>query len=290
MISLVAGTIKSNIYVYSMITIFKAQNSRTFILVYFILMMLFWLGLQVAGVKDLTINLFYSFALNTLAFLGGVCGLMVSRKWGGMRSAVGKGILFMALGLISWGGIGGYIWSYYNFVLSQEIPYPSFSDVGFIAAVPLWAIGMFYLAKATGVKYGLRNSLGKVYLLLFPILSFIASYYFLVTVARDGVVSDGGGFTKVFFDFAYPLGDVVIITIALLIYGLTLKLLGGIYKWPVRIILLGFVTMFFADAAFSYSTTVETYYNGNYADLLFTVALFLMSFGIASFQTKRLSS
>lgn len=272
-----------------MLKIRKLSKFSQFVLAYFALMMVYWVGLQLLGSTDLNVNLLYSFSLNTLAFLGGVFGVATSKKWGGVRSALGKGILFLSLGLVSWGGVGGYIWSFYNFVLRQDIPYPSFSDVGFIAAVPLWAVGMFYLAKATGVKYGLRGVAGKVYLLLFPILTFILSYFFLVTVARDGVVTDGGESIKIFFDFAYPIGDVVIITIALLIYGLTLKLLGGLYKWPVRITLLGFVVMFFADMAFSYSTTVETYYNGNYADLLFTVALFLIGFGITRFDTRELS-
>jgi len=266
---------------------FKINKLSSVILIYFILMVAYWIGLQFAGPEDQssTINLLYSFSLNTLAFVGGIFGVVVSRRWGGAKSALGRGILFMALGLISWGAIGGYIWSFYNFVLHQEMPYPSLADVGFITAIPLWAIGMFNLAKATGVKYGLRNIKGKTFLLVAPVLAFAASYYFLVSVARDGVVTDGGSALKIFFDFAYPLGDVIIITTALLIYGLTLKLLGGIYKWPVNITLLGFAVMFFADMAFSYSTTVETYYNGNYADLLFATALFLISFGLASFRS-----
>lgn len=274
-----------------MVTNFKVNKYNSFILAYFILMILYWAGLQVTGVKDSVFNLTYSFMLNTLAFLGGIFGIIVSKRWGGNRSALGRGIFFIALGLISWGAVGGYIWSYYNgifnwipYVYADPVaaPYPSLADVGFIVAIPLWALGMYHLSKATGVKYGLRETKGKLYLLLAPILSFAVSYFFLVVVARGGAVSDGGDSVKVFFDFAYPIGDVAIITVALLIYGLTLRLLGGIYKWPVRVALLGFVTMFFADMAFSYSTTVETYYNGNYADLLFVTALALLSFGITT--------
>jgi len=249
-------------------------------------MLLYWVGLQIKGSTDLTINLFYSFSLNTLSFIGGVLGVFVSFRWGGFRSILGRGLLLISLGLISWGALGGYVWSYYNFILHQEVPYPSLSDVGFIGAVPLWATGMFFLAKATGVKYGLKNKAGKAYLFFLPILSLATSYYLLVTVARHGSITDGGSTLKVFFDFAYPIGDVIIITIALLILGLTLKLLGGLYRRPIHILLIGFVAMFFADMAFSYSTTVETYYNGNYADLLFTTALFLIGFGVTSFALK----
>lgn len=277
--------IQSNIF-NSMIRNFKVNKLSFIVLVYFCLMLLYWVGLQIKGSTDLTINLFYSFTLNTLSFMGGVFGVFVSLRWGGFRSILGRGLLLMSLGLISWGALGGYVWSYYNFILHQEIPYPSLSDVGFLGAVPLWAIGMFFLAKATGVKYGLKNRAGKAYLFLLPILSFLASYYLLVTVARHGSVSDGGSSIKVFFDFAYPIGDVAIITIALLIFGLTLKLLGGLYRQPIHLLLAGFIGMFFADMAFSYSTTVETYYNGNYADLLFTIGLFLIGFGITSFAIK----
>jgi len=269
-----------------MIRNLKVNKLSLILLVYFCLMLLYWVGLQIKGSTDLTINLFYSFSLNTLSFIGGVLGVFVSFRWGGFRSILGRGLLLISLGLISWGALGGYVWSYYNFILHQEVPYPSLSDVGFIGAVPLWATGMFFLAKATGVKYGLKNKAGKAYLFFLPILSLATSYYLLVTVARHGSITDGGSTLKVFFDFAYPIGDVIIITIALLILGLTLKLLGGLYRRPIHILLIGFVAMFFADMAFSYSTTVETYYNGNYADLLFTTALFLIGFGVTSFALK----
>ena len=191
----------------------------------------------------------------------------------------------MSYGHISW-GLGNVIWSFYNFVLHQEVPYPSFADLGFALAVPLWAIGVFYLSKATGAKYGLKKKTGQLYLFFIPIVTFILSYYSLVTIARGGSITSGGGLLKIFFDFAYPIGDVLITTIALLIYGLSLKYLGGRYKWPVLITLFGFVVMFFADFTFSYTTTINTYFNGSLADLLFTTALSIMGVGIASFDTK----
>ena len=144
------------------------------------------------------------------------------------------------------------------------------------------------MSRATGVKYGLKKKAGQLYLIILPILMFAVSYYLLVTVARGGSVTSGGGFLKIFFDIAYPLGDVIIITIALLMYGLSFKYLGGKYKWPVFIILLGFVGMFFSDFIFAYSTTVETYYNGHLADLLYTIALAIISFGINCFDTDDL--
>jgi hypothetical protein len=38
-----------------------------------------------------------------------------------------------------------------------------------------------------------------------------------------------------------------------------------------------------ADFVFSYTTTVGTYYNGNFGDLMLTTGLFLLSFGVLGF-------
>ncbi len=263
----------------------KINKYTAFLVGYLLQNVIFWVGIQFSKITDLPINLLYSFSNGFLATAIGLMGLLISKHWGGSKSAVGKAILLISLGTASW-GLGTLIWSFYNFVLHVSVPYPSWADAGYIAAVPLWMIGTFYLSKATGVKYGLRKRTEQLYLFVLPIISFAFSYYLLVSVARGGSITAGGGLLKVFFDFAYPVGDVVIITIALLVYGLSFRYLGGKFKWPVVVTLLGFVFMFISDFTFSYTTTVGSYYNGHLADLLFTVAIFVISFGVASFDTK----
>lgn len=249
------------------------------------LMLIFWIGINVSDIENLPINKFWGIGINCIPLFGGIFGLFTAQHWGGLKSAVGKGVVYLSLGLLSW-SIGNWIWSYYNFFLNSEIPYPSLADVGYLVAIPLWVIGTVNLAKATGVQYSLKNKMGQLYLFILPIITLAISYYLLITVARDGLITSGGGFLKIFFDFAYPLGDLIIVTIALLMYGLSLKYLGGRFKWPVVITLFGFILMFLADFSFSYTTTIETYFNGSYPDLLFSLALFVISFGLASFDTK----
>lgn len=264
----------------------KITKYTFYLLVFFVLMFIYWVGIQVSHVKDSPINLLYSFATAVEAFIGGLIGLIVSRHWGGRKSAVGKAILLISSGTISW-SLGNFAWSFYNFVLHQDVPYPSFADLGYSLAVPLWAIGVFYLSQATGAKFSLGKVKGRVILVVLPILAAIFSYYFLVTIARNSVISSGGGnMLKLFLDFYYPLGDWVILTVSLLLFGLSLKYLGGKFKWPVYIILLGFVTMFLADFSFSYTTTVNTYYNGSFPDLLFAAAMFIISFGVDSLDVS----
>jgi hypothetical protein len=266
----------------------KLNNYSSFLLGCYVFMIFFWIAIQQEKSinTNLPVNFMFSFGLNSISFIGGIFGIIISKGWGRFKSAIGKGVFYVGAGLVSW-GIGGYIWSFYNFVLHQSVPYPSLSDLGFVGAVPLWMMGVWYMSKATGVKYGLKNNFGKFSLIVFPIISLLVSYYLLVTVARAGTITQGGGFLKVIFDFAYPLSDVVILTIALLVYGLSFKYLGGRFKWPVIITLIGFLVEYFADFSFSYTTTINTYFNGSYPDMLFTTSLFLMSFGIASFYTEK---
>lgn len=213
--------------------------------------------------------------------MGGLFGIHTAKHWSGFKSHVGQAIMFISLGLLAW-GLGQVAWTYYNFALSVDAPYPSWADAGYIIAVPFWALGVYKLSKATGAKYGLRRNWGKVALVVVPALSIILSYYLLVTVARGGVVkgSNNENFAKLFFDFAYPLGDVIIITLALTIVGLSWKYMGGRFKKPILFILAGFVLMYCADFSFSYTTTKSTFYSGDWVDLLFSTVMVVLSVGI----------
>ena len=237
--------------------------------------------------EGLVNDLFGVLFVGLLPLLGGVNGLFIAGSWGGFKSAVGRALIFLSLGLISW-ALGTYLFSgVYNLLLHVEVPYPSIADVGYILALPLWAIGIVELSRATGAKYGLRSTGGKFLLFLIPLLIIVASYYLLVVVARGGSipVSDSE-LLKLFFDFAYPLGDVIILSLATLIYGLSLKFFGGVYKHAVYLILIGFGVLYFADFAFSYTTTLETFYPGDWVDLLFAAAMLLLSSGVALFDPK----
>ena len=145
---------------------------------------------------------------------------------------------------------------------------------------------MYSLSQATGAKFSLRRLRGRVLLIVLPIIAAIASYYFLFVIARNSSFEVEGGLLKIFLDFYYPIGDWVILTLSFLLFGLSFKYLGGKFKWPVFITILGFIVMFLADFSFSYTTTVGTYYNGNISDLLFAIALFVISFGINGLDAK----
>ncbi len=228
----------------------------------------------------------YSNAYGIIPLLGGLYGLIVAEHWGGMRSKVGKAVILLSLGMITW-GIGIAIWLYYNLILGVDVPYPSWADASFIVSWPLWGIGAAFLSIASGAKFGIRKTAGRIMLFVVPILVIAFSYYFLVTIARQGIVSSYEGSLKTFFDLAYPIGDIVILTIALLIFGLSYKYFGGVYKKAIYFILLAFVVNYFADFTFSYTTSLETYYNGSLADGLFVVTMTILGTGIALLDPRQ---
>ena len=67
----------------------------------------------------------------------------------------------------------------------------------------------------------------------------------------------------------------------MLVYGLSYKYFGGKYRYAIYLILLAFAFNYLADFTFSYTTTIESYYNGSLADALFATTMFTLSAGIA---------
>jgi hypothetical protein len=51
--------------------------------------------------------------------------------------------------------------------------------------------------------------------------------------------------------------------------------------------MLGLAVMFIGDAGFSYTTTVGTFYNANWSDLILTTGTFLLTFGVLGFYTLK---
>ena len=265
----------------------KLNRESKILLIYFAVIVIWWLVLYLQNIRYETVNYLYQFAFGLIPLLGGISGIIKSKKWGGLKSKVGSALFYISLGLVTW-GIGQMFWSVlYNIILKVEVPYPSLADIGYVLSWPLWAVGIIKLSHATGARFSLIRFKGKVFLFVIPIILVLFSYYFLVVVARGGLLTDiSGGYLKVFFDLAYPTGDVVILTLAVLIYGLSFNYLGGKFKLPIIILLLGFVVNYFVDFSFSYVTTAETYYNGHWVDLLFPTAMMLIAFGVNSFDTK----
>jgi hypothetical protein len=248
-----------------------------------ILLFVFWLILFLTNTTSGFYNYLYSFLFGLIPFFSGAIALLASRIWGGLRTAIGKAVFFIGLGIFLW-GCGENIWSYYNFFLGIPAPYPSLADVGFAPSIFFYGLGAFFLSEVTGARFGLRNIYAKLFAIAAPIVLLGISYYGLVVIARGGVLVPSGETTlKTILDIAYPLGDFVGLTIAAVISGLSFKYMGGRYTLDIIAILLGLAVMVAGDFIFSYTTTVNTYYNADFGDFILTLGTFLLSYGVLGF-------
>jgi len=262
------------------------NSYQKYLIAYLGALVVYWLYIQYIGTTESFHNYFFSFSFTLIPLIGGFLGILFSRAWGGLKSAVGRGVFYISSGSLAW-GLGNVIWSYYNFFVGISAPYPSLADIGFVVAIPLWLVGVINLSRATGAWVALKEKRGKWLLGLTPFVVGVVSYYLLVTIARGGVLFDtSDALLKLLLDLAYPLGDVLIATIILVIFGLSARYLGGRYQASLLTIFVGFVAMYFADFIFSYTTTIGTFYVGNWGDLIFTLALFTIVLGTFGFQIK----
>jgi hypothetical protein len=267
----------------------KTNLAQRISIAFFSGLLIFWIVLLLKNTYHTSPSFYFSLGMSILPLVGGLGAMYKSREWKTMESFVGKGIFFLGLGIFCW-GVGGLIWAYFNFIEGIPAPYPSVADLFYGPSVFFYAVGVVYLARASGADLGLRRKYAKLAITIVSSTMFVLSYYFLVIVAREGVlVSEGSSVVKSILDVLYPLGDFVSLTVAVLISGLSFRFLTKEYRLAISALLVGLFVMFIADSMFSYTTTQGTYYNANFGDLLFAVGIFLLTFGVLGFCGKPLN-
>jgi len=259
-------------------TIFRSK--LTYIVIAFYIFLLFWwLKIFLSGQRSTDENYLFGLVYAIIALIGGVSGLLVSKRWGGYKSAVGRGIIFLSLGLLGeW--FGQTVWSYYNVIEKIEVPYPSIADIGYFSIIPLYALALLSFAKAVGAKFSLKTIESKLIVVIIPIIMVAISYFlFLRNLTLD--FSDP---LRTFLDFGYPFGEAITISVALIIYGLSRGVLGGKMRVRILYLIFAFIFQYVTDYTFLYRALEETYYNAGPVDLMYATSFLIMSLGIISFK------
>ncbi len=242
---------------------------------YFLIMLVFWLWINVAGLTDSIYSAIYGGLYPLLAVGGGIAGLIFARRWGGWRSVFGKGMIFLSLGLFG-ESFGQLTWTFYNVVLKVEIPYPSIADVGYFSIIPFYTIAMFYFARASGARLSLRDYLGKIQLIIVPLIMLGVSYLLFL---RDYELDFSAPLT-IFLDFGYPMGEAIMISLAILTFSLSRKYLGGVMRSKIIYIIFAFVVQYVTDYSFLYRASREIYVNGGVVDLMYAISFLVMGLGL----------
>lgn len=261
--------------------------NRKILTIFYTILVFWWATIFTRGIQETEENYFFSLVYGMIPLSAAIFSFFNAHKWGGFSSYVGRAILFFSSGLFAW-AIGNIIYAYYNIVLKVAVPYPSIADVGFFLLYPLAALGVLSISKATGVSFALRHKAGKLIFFFIPLFLIFISYYLLFIVARGGEIAQDGGLLKLILDIAYPVGDVVVVTLAAMVYGLSRKYLGGLFRTPVIFILVGFFLAYITDFSFSYTTTTGTFFVGNWVDLFYATTFFIISFGLSLLSPSNL--
>ena len=185
-------------------------------------------------------------------------GLAMSRYGKGFRTRSGKLWPAFTVGILLW-FVGEVVWSFYYQVLSVQVPYPSLSDVFYIAGYfPFFAGLSLYVFYFKGVLK--RSTLAIVAAVVFAAAA--ATAYILV----PPVLAEDSGIVTKAFDFAYPLLDLVLLSVSLL--GLSVLASGALGR-PWLFITMGIILNAAGDLLFSYMTAVGTYMIGTLPDLFY---------------------
>ncbi|MBP1818684.1 diguanylate cyclase [Mycobacterium sp. OAE908] len=200
-----------------------------------------------------------AFATRVVDDVGSLLGILFAAAcavWA-VRSLNGRarnGWRAMAFGLFAW-AIGESIWGYYEVVLRYEqSPSPSLADV-FYLMYPVGAgVAVVLLSTAGTNRWRVRLILDGV---------IVAASLFLVSWVSviEGVFHAGGdSHLALAVSLAYPIADVVVITIAWSSAVVA-------YRPSIGLLLAGLIIVALTDSVFTGLTAVDDYYTGNLIDL-----------------------
>lgn len=165
----------------------------------------------------------------------------------------------MTLGLFFW-TVGEAIWTFYELVLRQEVPYPSVADV-------MWALGYIPLFLSVGYQLeSLRASISRMGKLLIAaiIAAMIVLTVWLVVYPILASPEAGTPF-EMLFNLSYPLEDLILFSFGT---ALVLTFLGGQWALSWGAIALGILLLSVSDLLFSYGTWNGLYYPGGQLNFL----------------------
>src|SRR6476660_6465101 len=209
----------------------------------------FWLWQRCGGS-------FATRAVDDISSLSGILFAALCSAWAA-RSARGRvrhGWRAMTAGLLGW-AIGEVIWSYYELVLGYEqSPYPSLADA-FYLMYPVGAgVAVVLLSTSKTGRSRIRLVLDG---LIVAASLFVVSW---ISVIENVFRAGGESHLALAVSLAYPVADVVIITIAWASAVVA-------YRPSMGLLVAGLIIVALSDSVFSGLAAVNDYYTGNLIDL-----------------------
>jgi hypothetical protein len=197
------------------------------------------------------------------------CGFSLEKYWHRIREQFSMVWLYFTWGLFLW-FIGEVVWAGYTLIWGIEIPYPSVADAFWLCGYIPFFMALYLYLKLFG------SALSKRILATSITVSLGLAVLVSATLMAPVLGAEGDVVTAI-VNFAYPLLDLVLFSVAFL--GLLIFFKGKLGKsW--LLINMAILVNACADMLFSYTTAQGTYYSGHMLDLLFDLGylLFLLAF------------
>jgi hypothetical protein len=166
--------------------------------------------------------------------------------------------------------VGELIWGFYDLILREEVPAPSWADAAYLAAIPLAVAGLLsHPAMHGGAARKVRASLDG--LVLATALLFLSWTLVLGPLWRSNDLTTLGGLVSL----AYPFGDVVLVFFVVLI----VRRISGRDRLVLWCLLAGLLAMALADTSYAYVSQVKGFETGNVMDTGWVLSYLAIALG-----------
>jgi len=169
------------------------------------------------------------------------------------------GWALIGLGVLSW-GLGQVCWVYLESFRGDEVPFPSQADIGYLGMVLLTPAGLLILPSASQT---LANRARSVLDGLMVAASLVLMAW--IFVVEPLIKAGGDSALALYISLAYPLGDVVIVT--LVVYLLALPRQHGRTLGHLVLVGAGIVAFAISDIGYAYLNLTGAYASGGITDL-----------------------
>lgn len=246
---------------------FPAKKLTYFFYFYFALMIVWSIILYITHQTTSDWNYLFNIGIASFYLSGGAIAFIWSKK-SEIRNSILRELITVGAGVTIF-GVGLLIWSYYNLILRDAVPYPSIADAVFIFYFPILAYGIISLLRVFGIMISKR-------IYLETLIIFILTAIFIFTIGNPPDLSSSLPILTKTLNISYLLGDSLLISLGIMLIRLTRGKIHNSFFY----FFIGFFSMASADFLFSYRTAHETYWNGDITDIFFTLAGLMFTLGI----------
>jgi len=182
--------------------------------------------------------------------------------------------LLLGAGCVSW-VIAEATWGFYELVLDEPVPAPSWADVGHLAAVPLVVVGLLIHPAAPSSRAA-RGRSALDALSVATAVGFLAWTFVVGPLWRESDLSTAAGLVAV----AYPFTDVVLIVLVVL----TISRADAAHRTSLSWVLAGLAAMALVDGGYTLLAQTGQYQSGDMIDVGWLVGY--LALGVGAYTSR----